>query len=88
MNDVIATGRVLEWGNSYGIRVRKSDLERLGLSAGAEVVIRIESRSDRVDLSSLPRFNSGTRDTSERHDEVLAEARFKDLRGKSRRRKS
>ena len=73
------TGRVLRWGNSYGIRLHKADIERLGLQPGDLARIQIEGAPDRVDLSGLPTFRSGASDVSERHDEYLAEGRAAEL---------
>lgn len=86
-DEVIVEGRILEWGNSYGIRVRKADLERAGLAPGEEAIVRIARRSDKVDLSHV-RFLRGDRsDVSERHDEYLGEARLADLKRKQRARR-
>jgi len=69
------TGRVLEWGNSFGIRLRKSDLEDAGLTPGEEVTIRIERKLSRIDLSGVPAFSGGAPEDSQRHDDLLGEAR-------------
>lgn len=84
MTEVQVSGKILEWGNSYGIRVRKEDLDRAGLTPGAEVVVRIEEQG-KVDLTGFPAFKGGGKDDSIRHDEVIGEARAKGLRrGKPR----
>jgi antitoxin component of MazEF toxin-antitoxin module len=72
MADVIIDGKILAWGNSYGIRIKKGDLEREGLQPGEQVVVRIERRGERIDLSDLPVFAGGRSDVSARHDEYLA----------------
>lgn len=82
MHDVVVEGKILAWGNSYGVRIRKEDLERAGLAAGAEVKVRIETGGGKIDLSGLPVFHGGDPRDSERHDELLAEARFADLERK------
>lgn len=74
MSEVVLEGKILEWGNSYGIRIRKADLERSGLGPGDTVSVRIEGAEDRVDLSDLPTFAGGRSDVSRRHDQVLADA--------------
>lgn len=74
MSEVVIEGKVLAWGNSYGIRIRKADLEREGLHPGEEVSVRIERSADEVDLSDLPVFSGGRTDVSERHDAYLAQA--------------
>ena len=73
--DTILKARILKWGNSYGLRIQKADLKRLGLRPGEEALVRLERQSDRVDLSGLPRFKGGRPDDSLRHDELLGKAR-------------
>lgn len=82
MAEIIAQARILKWGNSYGIRIRKQDLERAGLKPGEEAIIRIEGKNDRIDLSHIRFFKSGRHDISERHDEELAKGRTRELRGR------
>lgn len=79
MVDVIVQGRVLAWGNSYGIRIRKQDLERAGLKPGEQAVVRIEAKRDRIDVSQAPFFRGGRSDVSKRHDEYLGQARSRRL---------
>lgn len=74
MKDVIIKARILKWGNSYGLRIQKADLKRLGLRPGEEALVRLE-RGAPVDLSGLPAFKGGMPDDSLRHDELLGEAR-------------
>lgn len=72
MPEVIIEGKILEWGNSYGIRIKKRDLEEQGLQPGENITVRIEHASDRIDLSDLPTFTGGRSDVSDRHDAYLA----------------
>lgn len=72
MSSVVIEGKILEWGNSYGIRIAKGDLQREGLTPGEEVTVRIERGGEPVDLSDLPTFAGGRSDVSQRHDEFLA----------------
>ena len=89
MTDVILEGKILAWGNSYGIRIRKEDLERAGLAAGGAVKVRIETPDRRIDLSHFHFLKGGRPDDSERHDELLGEARSLRLkRGKGARRRA
>ncbi|MFQ6129061.1 MAG: hypothetical protein ACE5QW_09190 [Thermoplasmata archaeon] len=74
-DEVIIKVRVLRWGNSYGFRIQKADLKRLGLLPGSEALVRLERRSGPVDLSGLPTFKGGMPDDSLRHDELLGQAR-------------
>lgn len=77
--------KVLKWGNSYGIRLSKDDVEREGLKPGDEVVVEVRVKpGETVDLSDLPGFDLGG-DLADRHDEVLAEAVMEDHREKARR---
>lgn len=78
----IIKARILKWGNSYGFRIQKADLERSGLRPGEEALVRLERRSGPVDLSELPAFKGGMADDSLRHDELLGEARQKAIKGK------
>lgn len=73
MSRVVVEGKILRWGNSYGIRIRKADLERSDLEPGDTVSVRIEGTEDGVELGNLPTFNGGQADVSQRHDEVLAQ---------------
>ena len=78
-NEVILKARLLKWGNSYGIRLRKADLRKAGLAPGSEAVVRVSKQRGRVDLSALPVFSGGRRDDSVRHDELLGRARRRAL---------
>ena len=81
-NEVIIRTRVLKWGNSYGLRVRKADVKKLGLLPESEAVVRLETQRGRVDLSRLPTFRGGSPDDSLRHDELLGRARLKSMDGR------
>lgn len=72
MGEIQVHRRILAWGNGYGIRLTKADLERLGLRPHdeAEVVVRGEPKG--IDLSTLPVFHLGG-DASIRHDEIIGE---------------
>jgi hypothetical protein len=78
-NEVIIRARILKWGNSYGLRVRKADVKKLGLLPESEAVVRLEKQQGRVDLSGLPTFSGGLPDDSLRHDDLLGRARLKSL---------
>lgn len=85
-DEVLIEGRILEWGNSYGIRLRKADLERAGLAPGEEAVIRVARHPGKVDLSHLRSFEDAG-DVAERHDAYLGEARLQRLKEKARARR-
>lgn len=80
VDEVVLTAKVLRWGNSYGLRIRKADLERAGLKPGEEAVVRLERPAEKIDLSHIRTFHSGRTDTAERHDEVVGAAAWEDLR--------
>lgn len=67
---------VKKWGNSYAIRLPKSEAERLGLKEGDHVEVDVRKatrrpKKRRIDLSGLPIFHDTATDVSERHDEYL-----------------
>lgn len=62
-------GKILRWGNSYGIRLSKRDVEEAGLHEGEEVVVDVKAREgEKVPLDWLRTFSLGE-DLSIRHDE-------------------
>lgn len=65
------TGKLLRWGNSFGIRISKADAERLGVP-GTEIIVRAATTPGKVDLSHI-RFLDLGGDLSTRHDEYLAD---------------
>jgi antitoxin component of MazEF toxin-antitoxin module len=64
------TGRLLRWGNSFGIRLSKADVERLHLAPGQPVRILVEEDLPALDPRDLPRFDLGG-DAADRHDELF-----------------
>lgn len=68
---------VKKWGNSYAIRLPKSEAERLGLKEGDHVEVEMRKAPKRrakkklIDLSDMPTFRETRSDVSERHDEYL-----------------
>lgn len=66
---------IKKWGNSFAIRLPKSEAERLGLKEGDHVSVDLRKakrgRRKKVDLSHLPVFTDTATDVSERHDEYL-----------------
>ena len=63
-------GKLLRWGNSYGIRLSRKEIERLGAREGDELVVEVKVRpTDRVDLSHLRTFTGGPI-LSQTHDQV------------------
>jgi len=71
------TGKLLRWGNSYGIRIAKADAERAGLHVGDEFEFGVAPTGG-VDISSLPSFDWGGGGAKD-HDAILGQGRSKDL---------
>ena len=68
-NRIILLGKLLRWGNSYGIRLSRKDVERLGMKENAELIVEVRSTAEeRVDLSSLPSI-PGLGKLADSHDE-------------------
>ncbi len=62
--------KILKWGNSYGIRLSKADVEELGVKEGDEVVVEVLARpGEKVDLSGVRTFSLGGT-LADDHDEV------------------
>lgn len=72
--DVVVEGKVLEWGNSFGIRVKKSDLLGAGIAPGTEVVLHLAPKPTTIDLAGFPYLRGGRADDAARHDEIFGEA--------------
>jgi len=83
-DEVIVKGRILRWGNSYGIRLRRAELKKVGLSPGSEAIVRMAKEHSRVDLSGLPAFKGGGPDDSVQHDELLGRSRAAAMRERKR----
>ena len=83
-DEVIVKGRILRWGNSYGIRLRRAELKKAGLSPGSEATVRMAKEHSRVDLSGLPAFKGGGPDDSVQHDDLLGRARAAAMRERKR----
>ena len=72
MGEILVTGKLLRWGNSYGIRISKADFERLGVTPGTEVSVTAAGQPGRIDLSHIEFLHLGE-DLSVNHDRYLAE---------------
>lgn len=72
MSDVEVRAKLLEWGNSYGIRLSKDDVQRFGLRPNHEVRIRLEIKGAPLRVKDLPSFD--LQGASDRHDELFAES--------------
>jgi antitoxin component of MazEF toxin-antitoxin module len=67
---------VKRWGNSFAIRLPKSEAERLGVREGDHVEVELRKRPRRkrgskIDLSGMPVLHDTATDVSERHDDYL-----------------
>lgn len=72
MSDVEVRGKLLAWGNSYGIRLSKEDVQRFGLRPSHEVRIRLEIDGEPLRVEDLPSFDLGG--AADRHDELFAQS--------------
>lgn len=73
--------RVLKWGNSYGIRLTKADLERLGLREDDEVDVGLEPAPPEIDWASIEFLRLGSelaKRGSLDHDEIAYEGWLKE----------
>lgn len=69
MEALVAT-KVLHWGNSYGLRISKHDVERLGLFPGSEVAVSLVTKDDKIDVPWFT-FSGDGRPMEEWADELL-----------------
>lgn len=65
--------RLVRWGNGYGLRLRKRDLETIGAREGSivEFTPRVVKQPDRVDLSDRPTYRDPDPRASLKVDEFL-----------------
>lgn len=63
---------VIKWGNSFGLRLTRREVERLGIEAKREVLAELTPEPARANLDHIEALHLG-RDASEGHDEILAE---------------
>lgn len=64
--------KLVPWGASYGLRVKKKDVDRLGLVPGKEFDIIVPDFTEPKDLSDWPVFDLGG-DLSLHHDDGFEE---------------
>lgn len=70
MSEVEVKARLLAWGNSYGIRLSRDDVQRFGLKPDQEIRIKLEVSREAIGVSDLPSFDLGG--AADRHDDVFA----------------
>ena len=75
--EAILHGKALVWGGSIGIRISRSEAQRLGIRVGQELDLKILPPDHRLDLSHLRTFRDGK--GSLEHDRLLGESRSKKL---------
>ena len=72
-----ADKRILRWGNSYGIRLTKAEVEALGLHEGDGVRVEVKPRHPKIDWDTFPGLDLGPdspHDLSVTHDDAFYEA--------------
>lgn len=80
MSLVSVKGRLLRWGNSYGLRLSRREVERLRLRPDTEIEVKVDvSPGKKITVDQLPSFNLGG-DAADRHDELFAEGALEDHR--------
>lgn len=70
----VIKAKLLKWGNSYGLRIAKADVERLELHPGEEVEVTVGGRLDKVDISHIRMFHWGG-GGARHHDQIRRRAR-------------
>lgn len=68
--DRILHVKLLKWGNSYGLRVSKRDVERAGWHVGKTVAVHAVDEDERLAVPHFT-FHGGPGNMAEDHDEVL-----------------
>lgn len=76
MSSIELRGKLLRWGNSFGLRLSRRDVERLHLRPGAEVHVTIPLPDASPDVD-LPSFHLGA-DAADRHDDLFAASVMED----------
>lgn len=54
--------KLVPWGASFGLRIRKRDVERLGLQPGQTLKINLADFTQPKDLTGLPAWSMGDLD--------------------------
>lgn len=76
------TKRILRWGNSYGIRLSKAEVEALGLGEGKDVQVELKRKA--YDWSKIAVFHGDDGYDCTDHDEVLYQGWLEDQRARRR----
>ena len=72
MGEILVHRKIVPWGNGYGIRLSKTDLERLGLQPRDEAEVLVRGERTGVDLSKFHFLRLGG-DASIHHDDIIGE---------------
>jgi antitoxin component of MazEF toxin-antitoxin module len=68
---VTVKGRILRWGNSYGLRLSRSDMERLRLRPDTTIEVKVDvTPGERISALDAVAFDLGS-DATDRHDELF-----------------
>lgn len=65
--------RLVKWGNAYGIRLTRKEVDQLGLHEKDPVDVEVRPESEGIQVDRLTRLRLG-RAASVRHDEWAKEA--------------
>jgi hypothetical protein len=72
MGEILVHRKIVPWGNGFGIRLSKGDLERLGLRPRDEAEVLVRGERKGVDLSHFHFLRIGG-DASIHHDDLIGE---------------
>jgi hypothetical protein len=78
MSLVELRGKVLRWGNSFGLRLSKRDLERLHIQPGSEIPVLVTTPGEPMDPMDAPTFHLGGQAARD-HDELFGKGALADL---------
>lgn len=78
MSLVSVKGRLLRWGNSYGLRLSRREVERLRLRPDTDIEVKVDvSPGKKISALDAPAFSLGG-DAADRHDELFAQGALQD----------
>ncbi|MHB8633784.1 MAG: AbrB/MazE/SpoVT family DNA-binding domain-containing protein [Thermoplasmatota archaeon] len=73
MSLVAVKGKLLRWGNSFGLRLSRDDVQRLHLRPGAEVELKLEVSPSPDAQARVRTYRMGGKAADE-HDQVFSAA--------------
>lgn len=80
MSLVVLKAKLLRWGNSFGLRLSRQDVERLRLRPGSDVEVRIHVARDTIEPAHARAFSLGGRAADE-HDALFEGEAVRDQQG-------